>query len=198
MVEEEPASQPSIVDTTIPNTSRLVRYVSRYLDTVHLIHDEGKRARLQAKLLSAIIDGVKNIDDTYKVIGMRDPQFSQHSVHEEAMIRYVRGWLKQHRFVFTGCEDETAATVVDLAKQALGLTPIRLDIFEKLQDMHDEAQQDDLSAKLKATPKPSQPKRSKRMINLNAIPDDEPVQEHVSTLPVASNEETLPVQLAMF
>ena len=179
-------------------TAQLRRYVGRYLDTVHLIHDERKRAKLQAKLLTILTDGVQNDDETYKVIGMRDPEFSQYPVHEESMVRYVRGWLKQHRFVFMGCEDETAATIVDLAKQALGMTPIKLDIFEKLQDIHDEEQ---LETHAKRPIEPSGKKRKRGKIDLMAIPDDESIEETVPNRPLVekqSTEEELPIQLAMF
>ena len=93
------------------------------------------------------------------------------------MIRYVRGWLKQHRFVFAGCEDEAAAKIVDLAKQALGLTAVRLDVFQKLEEMRDEALQQELSATLAAEQKgetatEQQPKRRKAL-DLLAVPDEQ-------------------------
>lgn len=179
-------------------TAQLRRYVGRYLDTVHLIHDDKKRAKLQAKLLTILTDGIQNDDETYKVIGMRDPEFSQYSVHEESMVRYVRGWLKQHRFVFMGCEDETAATIVDLAKQAPGMTPIKLDIFEKLQDIHDEEKLETLAKRpIEASGK----KRKRGKIDLMAIPGDESTEETVPNRPLVgqqSTEEELPIQLAMF
>jgi hypothetical protein len=179
-------------------TTKLHRYVTRYLDTVHLIHDDKKRAKLQARLLTILTDGVQNDDETYKVIGMRDSEFSEYPVHEESMVRHVRGWLKQHRFVFMGCEDETAATIVDLAKQALGLTPIKLDIFEKLRDLHDEEQQE-LFAKQSA--ERSGKKRKRGKIDLMAIPGDEPTEVSAPKRPLVrkqSTEEELPTQLAMF
>src|SRR5690606_19801903 len=92
LVEEAQAIQTDTVQhptSKMPDgTAQLRRYVGRYLDTVHLIHDEKKRAKLQAKLLTILKDGVQNDDETYKVIGMRDPEFSQYSVHEESMVRY--------------------------------------------------------------------------------------------------------------
>jgi hypothetical protein len=178
----------------------LRRYATRYLDTVHLIHDEKKRAKLQAKLLTILTDGVQNDDDTYKVIGLRDPEFSQYPVHEESMVRHVRGWLKQHRFVFMGCEDETAATIVDLAKQALGIIPIKLDIFEKLQELRDEELQRDLTKTLTAEttiPAQSHPGKRKK-IDLLAAPEDLP-NTRDSSLPREEKQEiVIPQQLAMF
>ncbi|MGC1309420.1 MAG: hypothetical protein WA885_19540, partial [Phormidesmis sp.] len=120
------------------------------------------------------------------------------SVHEESMVRYVRGWLKQHRFVFVGCEDESAATIVDLAKQALGMTPIKLEIFEKLQDIHDEEQQEVFA---KQSAERSGKKRKRGKLDLMAIPDDESIEETVPKRPLVekqSTEEELPTQLAMF
>ena len=61
-----------------------------------------------------------------------------------------------------------------------------------------EAQQDDLSAKLKAAPKPAQPKNRKRVIDLNTVPEDEPVEDRVLSLRIENSEESLPVQMAMF
>lgn len=198
LVEDDVSPIGETVAKSSDGTAQLRRYVGRYLDTVHLIHDDKKRAKLQAKLLSILTDGVQNDDETYKVIGMRDSEFSQYPVHEESMVRHVRGWLKQHRFVFMGCEDETAATIVDLAKQALGLTPIKLDIFEKLRDLHDEEQQE-LFAKQSA--ERSGKKRKRDKIDLMAIPGDEPTEVSVPKRPLVqkqSTEEELPTQLAMF
>ena len=187
---------------TPPNTAKLVRYVSRYLNSVHLIHDEAKRARLQAQLLSVVMDGMQADDGTYKVVGMRNPEFNQYQVHEPTLVRFVRRWLKRHRFVFAGCEDETATTIVDLAKQALGLTPIKLDLFERLQDLHDEEQQVELTAqldKVKPLQKRETKRRKRKTIDLNALPDDEPVQSnHPLVQTQTSEEEDLPQQLAMF
>jgi hypothetical protein len=196
LIEEDTAIQ--AVVKAPDGTAQLRRYVGRYLDTVHLIHDDKKRAKLQAKLLTTLTNGVQNDDETYKVIGMRDSEFSQYPVHEESMVRYVRGWLKQHRFVFMGCEDETAATIVDLAKQALGMIPIKLDIFEKLQDIHYEEQQEALA---KHPLEPSGKKRKRGKIDLMAIPGDESTEETAPNRPLVgkqSTEEELPVQLAMF
>jgi len=181
------AAPPSDVDMR-----RLVRYVGRYLDSVHLIHDEAKRAKLQAKLLTALMDGVQEDDGTYSVVGLRDPDFVKYPVHAEKLVRYVRGWLKQNRVVFMGCEDEAAAKIVDLAKQALGLKPIQLDVFQAMQDAQDEALQLELSA-------PHQPKRRKK-VDLLAVPDESP-EATAPKHPLASKhkqDEAEPVQLAMF
>ncbi len=101
------------------DTARLVWEVGRYLDTVHLVHDEAKRTRLQAKLLAALQDGVQDDEGTYTVVGLHDPDFARYPVHAETLTRWVRGWLKAHRFVFAGCEEEVAAEVVRLARAAL-------------------------------------------------------------------------------
>ncbi len=101
------------------DTARLVRDVGRYLDTVHLVHDEAKRARLQAQLLAVLQDGVPDDEGAYTVVGLRDPDFERYPVHAETLTRWVHGWLNAHRFVFTGCEDEVAAEVVRRARAAL-------------------------------------------------------------------------------
>lgn len=189
LVEEEaPIAKPAIAQ----DTGRLVRYVGNYLDSVHLIHDEAKRAKLQAKLLAALTDGVQDDDGTYSVVGLHDPDFMKYSVHAQTLIRYVRGWLKQNRVVFMGCEDEAAAKIVDLAQQALGLKPIQLDVFQATQDAQDEALQLEISA-------PHQPKRRKKL-DLLAVPDESP-EATAPKHPLASKrkqDEAEPVQLAMF
>lgn len=194
LVEEESPRElvPLAKTAASQDTSRLVRYVGRYLDSVHLVHDDAKRAKLQAKLLTALMDGVQDDDGTYSVVGLRDPDFVKYPVHAEKLIRYVRGWLKQNRFVFMGCEDEAAARIVDLAQQALGLKPIQLDVFQAMQDAQDEALPLELSA-------PHQPKRRKK-VDLLAVPDESP-EASAPKRPLASKrpqDEAEPVQLAMF
>jgi superfamily II DNA or RNA helicase len=95
--------------------------ISRYLESVHLIADDHKRAQLQAKLLTILSNGVQTDDGTYRVMGLCDPEFNQYPVHTETLTRYVRNWLKEHHFVFVGCEHEVAVQIVLLAKQDLGI-----------------------------------------------------------------------------
>jgi len=168
-----------------------VRYVSRYLDTVHLVHDTAKRSKLQAQLLKLLQHGIENDDGTRKVVGMTDPEFGQYPVHEETMARHVKNWFKKHHFVFAGCEEDTAIKIVDLSKQALGLIPIKLDVFEKMQDMRDEELQQSL-LKREATPK-----RRSKTIDMNALPDDTKETEQVIR-PLAVASDDSPKQLAMF
>lgn len=197
---EEPAEEQRL------DASKLVRFVSSYLDTVHLIHERDKRFKLQAKLLLELVEGVQRDDGTFKVVGMRDPDFAKYPVHAEAMTRHVRSWLKNHRIVFAGCEDEVAAKIVDLAQQGLGLIPLKLDIFEKLRDMRDEDMQGDLTEVVKAVRETGDiqpretPKRKKQPLDLTAIPEDD-IEENVSIRPLASRqtvEDDTPKQLAMF
>lgn len=183
------------------DTDKLVRYLNRYLDTVHLIQDQKKLTKLQAKLISILTQGVQNDDETYLVIGMRDPDFSKYPVHEERLLSYVKRWLKRHRVVFMGCEAETATTIVDLAKQAVGLTPLKLNIFEKLQDLHDETQQVELtiqSDKIKSLQKRETKQRKRKVIDLNAVPDILPNETNIPLEQGHRDEEELPQQLAMF
>lgn len=187
------------------DTERLVYYVGGYLDSVHLVHDDAKRIKLQAKLLAALVDGVQDDDGSYTVVGMRDPNFGQYSLHAEKLARYVRGWLKQHRFVFAGCEDEAAAKIVDLAQQALGLKLIRIDVFQAMQAARDEELQHELSVKLQsegqtASPPPEHQPKRRKALDLLAVPDDVP-EATVPKRPLASKRpknEAEPVQLAMF
>lgn len=196
-VDDEPL--PAILSNAkSDNTSKLVRYVSRYLDTVYLIHDTAKRSKLQAKLLSDLTHGVENDDGTRKVLGMTDPAFAQYPIHEDTMVRHVRSWLKKHHFVFAGCEDDAAIKIVDLGKQALGLIPIKLDVFEKLQDLHDEELQQDLSVQLKGHPKREPKPKRRKTIDLMAIPDDvEESPDNIRPL-VSESSDDIPKQLAMF
>lgn len=100
----------------------MVRYVGSHLDGVHLIHDRDSarrhctsRLKLQARLLTILTDGVVDNEETQTVVRLRDPDFGQYPMHEGTLIRPVRGWLKKHHFVFTGCENEAAAKIIDLA-----------------------------------------------------------------------------------
>src|SRR5690606_23067916 len=135
-------------------------------------------------------------EGTYAIVGLRDPDFMKYPVHAEKLTRYVRGWLKQHRFVFTGCEDEAAAKIVDLAQQALGLAPIQLNVFQAMQDAKDEALQLELSSE---PAQDHQPKRRKKL-DLLTVPDDTP-EAATPKYPLASKrpqDEAESVQLAMF
>ena len=206
-IEEKPQPQPAIVaqaPTPQTDSARLVRYVGSYLDSVHLIHDRDKRVKLQAKLLVALTDGVQDDDGTYKVLGLSDPDFPSIRFTKRRLIRYVRGWLKQHRFVFAGCEEEAAAKIVDLAKQALGLTAVRLDLFQKLQEMRDDALQQELSATLAAEQKgemaTEQRPQRRKALDLLALPDDTD-EEAVPLRPLPQKhrqQEGEAMQLAMF
>ncbi len=173
LVEEETPRQPvhTIKPAASHDAGRLVRYVGRYLDTVHLIHDDAKRTKLQAKLFATLMDGVQDDEGAFTAVGLHDPDFMKYPVHAETLTRYVRGWLKQHRFVFAGCEDEAAAKIVDLAQQALGLKPIQLEAFQPTRERATAAVSD---SKLEVT-------TPKRPLAIPSPADD-----------------TEPVQLAMF
>jgi hypothetical protein len=133
------------------------------------------------------MDGVQDDNGAYSIVGLRDPDFMTYPVHAEMLIRYVRGWLKQNRVVFMGCEGEAAAKIVDLAQQALGLKPIQLEAFQPVQDAQDEPMRE------------RHPKR-RRKLDLLAVPDDTP-EATAPQRPLASKrpqDEAEPVQLAMF
>jgi hypothetical protein len=104
-----------------PEPEGLLSVLNTYLDTVHLIADNDKRSRLQANLLTILTSGVQADDDTFTVMGLADPAFNQYPIHTETLIRHVRNWLKAHHFVFSGCEQEVAVHIVQLARQTLGM-----------------------------------------------------------------------------
>ncbi len=109
--------------------------INRYLDNVHLIADDHKRAQLQAKLLAILSNGVQADDGTDTVMGLCDPEFTQYPVHTETMIRHIRNWLREYHFVFTGCEQEVAVQIVQLAKQDLGIGRL-LESTSNILEMH--------------------------------------------------------------
>jgi superfamily II DNA or RNA helicase len=158
--------------------------ITSYLDGVHLIADDSQRAKLQAKLLLILANGVQADDGTYSVVGMCDPDFNQYPVHEETLMRHVRSWLKEHRFVFAGCEAEVAANIVRLAKQALNsgaansieLRPIAVSTQSR---------------------KPAASKSRKRQPDLLAVPDEVQDIQHKRQRH-EQHDETAPLQLALF
>lgn len=185
------------------NTRKVQRYVRRYLDSVSVIHDLSKNAKLQAELLTAMLHGVLNDDETRKIVGLLDTDFAQYPVHEEQLIEWVRSWLKYKRYVFMGCEQEVAQKVVTVAKQVIGIEPLQLDVFGALQDMKDEQLQTDVIndlQQLQSQPSKTTSKKSKKTIDLMAIPEDD-AEENASKHPLASRqtvEDDTPKQLAMF
>jgi hypothetical protein len=158
--------------------------ISDYLDDVHLIADDDKRAELQAQLLLILTNGVQADDGTYCVVGMCDPDFNQYPVHAETLTHHVRSWLKEHRFVFAGCEAEVAANIIRLAKQALNSgTANRIQLRPVVVSTQSR--------------KPAASKSHKRKADLLAVPDDvlEPQPKHQRDEPV---DQTAPLQLALF
>ena len=65
-----------------------------YLDTVHLIADDTRLARLRNELLAKLTDGV---------------------LEGVALQAWVCAWLKDNRVVFAGCEAEVAAKLITLS-----------------------------------------------------------------------------------
>ena len=173
------------------------------MDTVSLIHDVSKNAELQAELLTAMLNGVLNDDETRKVVGLLDTEFPQYPVHEEQLTKWVRSWLKRKRYVFMGCEEEVAEKAVTVAKQAIGIEPLQLDVFGALQDMKDEQLQTDVIAELQqlqSQPSKTASKKRKKTIDLMAIPEDD-AEDNARQRPLASGqtvEDDTPKQLAMF
>ena len=175
-----------------------------YLDSVHIISDNHKRAKLQAQLLQAVRNGVLREDGTRDVMGVGEVDFGLSNTHEEKLIRWVQAWLKQHRVVFAGCEGEVAREIVHMAKQACGLTPTQFDLFEAMKDVrNEELQMDvlhqlqtDLAAHKTSSIEPKPQTKSHRKVDLLAVPvDSTPTSLPVLPLP---SKPTTPKQLALF
>jgi hypothetical protein len=143
----------------------LVHAVSSYLDTVHVIADDGKLANLKVELLRALTEGILSNDGT--------------------LLRWIQRWLKEHRVVFTGCEDEAAAQIVSLAQKLGSRTDVKTQYgTSKIIPLHPvlvNGQQNGHST-LKSNPatRTRQPK-----FNLLTAPDEQ-------------DEALPPVQLALF
>jgi hypothetical protein len=198
LIEEETPREPVLVARSGPDqdAGRLERSVGRYLDSVHLIHDETKRARLQAELLTALMDGVPGDAGTVAVVGLRDPNFKQEPAYVAALTRYVRDWLQEHRFVFMGCEEEAALQILALAQGALGLTPIQ----EARADAQAEARQRELPAALRAESAHDRRPMHRKPFDRFILPD-EASEVAVPARPFAPRrpqKKTELVQLAMF
>ncbi|MEL6524989.1 MAG: hypothetical protein AAFQ07_04690, partial [Chloroflexota bacterium] len=191
------------VTQTPADTRKVQRFVRRYLDTVSLIHDVSTNAELQAELLTAMLHGLLNDDETRAVVVLLDTDFPQYPVHEEQLTKWVRRRLKRRRYVFMGCEEEVAQQAVTVAKQAMGFEPLQLDVFGALQDMHDEQVQtaivEELAEAPSQPPKPAK-KTRKKTIDLMAIPeDDDEASPHKRPLvSKQTREDDTPKQLAMF
>ena len=97
---------------------RLARHVGGYLDSVHLIADDTRRATLQVELLLALQERIRG--------------------DEDVLTAWLTSWLEGHKFVFTGCEADAATQIIAFARQALGLAPIQLERFEALEALRDE------------------------------------------------------------
>ncbi len=150
---------------------RLLEAVSAYLETVHIIADPARFARLLVQLLQVLEHGIENDVGTRQVMGLRDPDWLPD--HETRLANWVRSWLKRERVVFGGCEDEVAGEIIRRAKTALNLIPMTLVKRET---------------------------RRRVKVDLLAVPDDEPLAVAVSPSFRASrlSPENHPVQLALF
>ena len=180
---------------------RLAQVIGRYLDTVHILADEEKRTALQARLCSALVQGVIDPrEDKRAVMGMCDPEFLGSAANEEKLTHWVRAWLTEQRVVFHGCEDESAAKIVALAKQALGLLPVEIDVFTAQEVHEDSFQADSLDgeheafthSKLPST-KPKPTARKRKIIDLTQVPEFERV-----TASRANSDDVPMRQLALF
>jgi hypothetical protein len=149
--------------------SRVLEAVSAYLDSVHILTDPARFARLQARLIQALEGGVENDDGTRQVVGLCDPDWLPD--HEARLTSWVRSWLKRERLVFAGHEDEVAAEIVRRAKIALDIIPLTI---------------------------VSRETRRRRQVDLAASPDDAPptAPDHPFRRDDAADRQ--PVQLALF
>ncbi len=181
---------------------RLVRYVGSYLDSVHMVANDGQRVRLQVQLLRAITQGV----DTLSGIG--DPAFASMPEHERELRQWVSAWLKQHRFVFTGCEDEVAAQVIGMTQQALGFRPLENELLNMLEAQGDKRvqtamldlwqdQQRTLALDGRLT-RPTKPIPFAKRVRLSAPEDEpEPAASLIRSASVKRISVDLPQQLAL-
>lgn len=176
------------------DTHLLERSIGGYLDNVHIIADSSQYAKLQAKLLIALTEGVPNDDGKRRVLGMRDPDFTQTPTHEATLTHWARGWLKEQRLVFTGCEAEVAEHIISLAKHALGMVAGQ---SENGQVLNETSRDKNAANPLpqKAMRKPAS-KPVKRKFNLLALPDE--LAETPSSRPLTAPEELAVQQLALF
>jgi hypothetical protein len=207
-VTENETAVVAVTDNNEQDTRKVQRFVRRYLETVCILPDVSRQSALQAEVIHTMLHGVMNDDDTRQVVGMLDADFARYPVHEKQLVKWTRKWLKQKRFVFTGCEDEVAQKAVTIAKQALGMEPLQLDVFEALQDMQDEQLQTQILDDLKeaeARPLPeAKPvsKGGKKTIDLLAVPedsDDSTARKRPFVRPPEHDEpRDPPKQLAMF
>jgi hypothetical protein len=114
--------QPAPVETLITPpaeipTDRWAK-LTDYLASIHLIYDDAKRETLQAELLRIV----------------------QAQINQSDVVQTVSDWLKDNRFVFAGCEDESAQQIVRLAQQTLDVKVLQLEAFQpkvKLTHKHD-------------------------------------------------------------
>jgi superfamily II DNA or RNA helicase len=150
--------------------------VSQYLDDVHLIHDPERYSDLQAQLFTLLIDG------------MQHPDFGQFPGHEQTLHQAIHTWLKQHRFVFAGCEAETAATIVQLAQAALGQTEYKSE-FARATPLE----------KPTALPKPVRSAKRRKTLDLLALPGNNPTTRPTAPAFAAPlSNQSVPRQLPLF
>ena len=106
--------------------------------------------------------------------------------------------LKQKRFK-AALDDTFLLKLIDqLWSDCPGLIPIKLDIFEKLQDIRDEELRQTITSELKDRPKRDPKPKRRKTIDLMAIPDDvEESPDNIRPL-VSESSDDIPKQLAMF
>lgn len=120
-----------------------------YLASIHLIYDDAKRETLQAELLRIV----------------------QAQINQPDVVQTVSDWLKDNRFVFAGCEDESAQQIIRLAQQALDVKVLQLETFQpKVKPTH----KHDLSRVPDVIEMPQPKIKRKRQRKVTA--DDAPVQ----------------------
>ena len=120
-----------------------------YLENIHLIYDDAKRELLQSELRRIL----------------------QAQINQPDLVGIVSVWLKDNRFVFAGCEDESAQQIVKLAQQTLDVKIVQLDAHQpkvKPTHKHDPSNLPDVIPMPKIKPK--------RKRQRKAVSDDAPVQ----------------------
>ena len=94
--------------------------VAAYLETVHLVADEARFAKLQAQLFEVLTHGVSENDSTSQIVGVGHEDWLPE--HQPPLTNWISAWLKCERMVFAGCEQEVAAQLVQRALTASKLT----------------------------------------------------------------------------
>ena len=163
---------PEIVPITPPAYMKQLQFVAQYLEQYPNTEARGKWL---VDLLALIRDGVWDDQaDVKKVAGIEEPYFLQSTAMQKRLHSTVRSYLRKRQLAPYDVSSEVAKRVIELSLMALNLIPIQLDIFAT---MRINKQQEISKRNPRHTPQPPKKpsKRKGKMLDLMAVPDDEPV-----------------------